>query len=194
MLFDSSVYAVVSVQNDISILRQAFRGYGNSESWADVRESFKSVNYGNNKFDYVQSNFETIFGPTGDKIIDYLQAEDVWGAVEIMADELLGISWVKAPFVIAMMGYTEVMCIDTNVEQMVPNVKSANYSGMSEYKEAVGRVKDEYPELADEVSTFMLQWVVFDANRGDGVAKHEEWFEHMLPGTVFGRQTGLDAY
>jgi hypothetical protein len=194
MLFDSSVYAVVSVQNDISILRSAFRGYANSGNWTEVRESFKSVNYGNNKFDYAQSNFDSIFGDVGDKIIDYLEAEDVWGAVEIMANELSGVSWVKAPFIIAMLGYTEVMCIDTNVEQMVPNVKSKGYTDMQEYRDAIGRVKDEYPELANEVSTFMLQWVVFDANRGDGVAKHEEWFEHMLPGSVFGRQTGLDAY
>lgn len=194
MLFDSSVFAVVSVQNDISILRQAFRGYCRSDTWKDVRDAFKSVNYGNNKFDYVRHNFDVIFGPTGDKIIDYLEAHDVWGATQIMVENLKGVSWIKAPFVGAMLGFEELMCIDTNVAQMVPDTKASDYKDMSEYRDAVARVKDEYPDLANEVSTFMLQWVVFDANRGDGVARHEEWFEQMLPGSQFGRQTALDAF
>jgi len=196
MLFDSSVFAVTSVQNDISILRQAFRGYGNSDTWDDLREVMKGVNYGNNKFEYIRSNFDTIFSETGDDIIFRLKCGNVSAAVQMMADELDGVSYIKAPFIPAMLGFKEVMCIDTNVAQMVPDdsVKAKDYSSMDEYEDAVARVKQEFPELADEVSTFMLQWIVFDANRGEGVAKHEEWFEHMLPGSTFGRQMGLDAF
>jgi thermostable 8-oxoguanine DNA glycosylase len=196
MLFDSSVFAVTSVQNDISILRQAFRGYCNSDTWADVQEVLQSVNYGNNKFDYIRSNFDAIFGPTGDKIIDELENRNPIDATDIAVEQLNGVSYIKAPFIFAMLGFKRVMCIDTNVAQMIPDdsVKAKGYNSDEEYWAAVYKVEQEFDDLATEVSTFMLQWVVFDANRGDGVAKHEEWFEHMLPGTTFGRQMGLDAY
>ena len=36
--------------------------------------------------------------------------------------------------------------------------------------------------------------LAYATNRGDGVARHEEWFEQMLPGSQFGRQTALDAF
>jgi hypothetical protein len=196
MLFDSSVFAVTSVQNDISILRQAFRGYCNADSWGDLREVMRSVNYGNNKYEYINSNYDTIFSETGDDIIFRLKTGNVSEAVQMMADELDGVSYIKAPFIPALLGFKEVMCIDTNVAQMVPDdsVKAQDYKDMAEYDDAVARVESEFPDLNKQVSTFMLQWVVFDANRGEGVARHEEWFEHMLPGTTFGRQMGLDAY
>lgn len=194
MLFDSTVFAVLSVQNDISILRKAFRGYMEADSWDDVREVCKHVNYGNNKFDYIRANFDRVFGQAGDDIIHDLTRGNTWDAVAQIVETMSGLSWVKAPFVGAMLGFESLICIDTNVAQMVPGAKAKGYSGVDEYRETVQDVKDEYPELAEQVSTFMLQWIVFDANRETGVARHEEWFEAMLPGSVFGRQTGLDAY
>ena len=194
MLFDSTVYAVMSVQNSIDMLRRAFRTYGSAETWSTVREAFKGLNYGNNKFDYCRDNFETIFSKTGDRIIDELVNGSPWKSVAIMVDELMGVSWIKAPFVGCMLGITELICIDTNVAQQVPGTKANGYKSAEEYQEAVQMVRDEFPELNNMLSTFMLQWVVFDANRDDGVARHEEWFNHILPGSSFGRQTGLDAF
>jgi|APHM01.1.fsa_nt_gi hypothetical protein len=196
MLFDSAVYAVTSVQNDISILRRFFREYANSEDWSEVKKAFRSVNYGNNKFEYCMNNASVIFGSIGDDIVSALEAGAVWDAVEIMVAELKGVSYIKAPFVGCMLGYTSLMCIDTNVAQMVPDdrVKASDYSSGQEYKEAVALVKQQYEDLAAEYDPFMLQWILFDANRGEGVAKHEEWFEQMLPGTQFGTQTSLGDF
>jgi thermostable 8-oxoguanine DNA glycosylase len=196
MLFDSSVYAVTSVQNDISILRRFFREYANAEDWGEVKKVFRSVNYGNNKFEYCLENASVIFGETGDQIISLLEAGDVWEAVELMVNEMMGVSYIKAPFVGCMLGYTSLMCIDTNVAQMVPDdrVKASDYKDGQQYKEAVALVKQHYEDLAAEYDPFMLQWVLFDANRGDGVARHEEWFEQMLPGTQFGSQASLTDF
>lgn len=194
MLFDSTVYAVMSVQNSIDMLKRAFQTYIGADTWSTVREAFKGLNYGNNKFDYCQRNFDTIFSSTGDRIIDELVTGSPWDAVATMVDEIVGVSWIKAPFVGCMLGVTELICIDTNVAQQVPGTKSSGYKSAKEYQEAVQMVRDEFPELNNMLSTFMLQWVVFDANRDDGVARHEEWFNHILPGSSFARQTGLDAF
>jgi hypothetical protein len=65
---------------------------------------------------------------------------------------------------------------------------------VTEYYDAVRIVEKEFSDLSSEVSRFMLQWIVFDANREDGVARHEEWFEYVLPGSPFGRQSSLGEY
>lgn len=197
MLFDSATFAVMSVQNSVEILKRGFRSYVDADNWDDVRDTFKHVNYGNNKFDYTRRNFELIFHESvGDEIIDTLERGDTDDAVEIIVENLNGVSWIKGAFVPAMLGFTDVMCIDTNVAQMVPedSVVAKGYKSQSEYSDAVDRVKQEFPDLSDEVSTFMLQWIVFDANREDGVAIHDEWFEVMLPGSPFGQQATLGEY
>ena len=196
MLYDSSVFAVVSVQNDISVLRRAFRAYCNADTWNEVQDAMRSVNYGNNKYDYMQHNFSVIMSPVGTKIITQLENGNSWKAVMTMVSELKGVSYVKAPFVACMLGFTDLMCIDTNVAQMIDDdsVQATAYRSIEEYREAISKIEDKFDNLADEVSTFMLQWIVFDANREDGVARHEEWFEHMLPGSPFGRQQVLDSF
>jgi thermostable 8-oxoguanine DNA glycosylase len=197
MLFDSTVFAVMSVQNSTDILKQSFRSYCRADNWSDVRDACSMCNYGNNKYNYIELNFETIFETrTGDYIIDTLIYDGVWSAVKQLVDTIMGVSWVKAPFVCSMLGYTDVMCIDTNVEQMIDDsaVKSKDYSSEQQYRNAVQIIKETYSELAEKVSTFMLQWIIFDANRETGVIKHEEWFENILPGNHFGRQMAMSDY
>jgi len=194
MMLDSTAFAVISVQNSISILRRVFRGYCNANGWGGVKDALKSANYGNKKFEYIKHNSEQINSETGDEIIECLEYGDIWEAVEIMVEQFKGVSWIKAPFIGAMLGFTGLMCIDTNVAQMVPDTKASDYRSGEEYREAVRKVKDEFPELSSQVSIFMLQWVVFDSNRGTSVAQHEEWFEQMLPGSDFGRQQTITGY
>jgi hypothetical protein len=196
MLFDSSVFAVMSVQNDVDILERAFRGYAHCDSLDDLQEVTRGLNYGGNKYDYIRDNTDTIQSDVGDRICQKLEHGLVWAAVEICVTELMGVSWIKAAFIPAMLGFKRVLCIDTNVAQMVDDesVQAEEYDSMDDYKDAVARIRWAFPSLSDECSTFMLQWVVFDANRGDGVEKHEEWFEHMLPATPFGRQTMIGSF
>lgn len=196
MLLDSATFAVLSVQNDISVLERAFRAYCDADSNDDIQEACMSVNYGNNKFKYIKHNEEAISGDVGDTIITQFEKGNPWVATETMVDELMGVAWVKAPFVGAMLGFKDLMCVDTNVAQMIDDdsVDSKGYKNRVEYQEAISKLKEEYPEFADMVSTFMFQWILFDVNREQGVARHEEWFENMLPGTPFGRQTGISEY
>lgn len=195
MLFDSSVFAVMSVQNSINILERAFRAYDRSDSWKDVQDAMMHVNYGNNKMNYIEHNHDVIMSDSKE-IIDSLERGDVWLAVRRIVEKMKGVSWIKGAFVPAMLGFTEVMCIDTNVAQMVPDesVQASEYKSEEEYHEAVNRVMEEFPDLSEELSPFMLQWVIFDANRGEGVARHEEWFNAILPGSSFSRQASLNSF
>lgn len=196
LLFDSVTFAVMSVQNSTDILARQYRAYCRADDWESVREAFKGVNYGKNKYQYTRHNFDVAFEKSGESVIKTLENGDVWGAVEILVENFKGVSWIKAGFVPAMLGFKEVMCIDTNVAQMVDDesVKAQDYKSGSEYRDAVDRVKDEYPDVSEETSAFMLQWILFDANRKKGVIKHEEWFNHALPGSPFANQMALSEY
>lgn len=196
MLLDATTFAVMSVQNSVEMLRRGFRAYARSDNWSECREAFKYLNYGNDKFKYTEHNFEQIFSSCGNQICSELENNNVWRAVELCVDHLKGVSWIKAAFVPAMLGFTDVLCIDTNVAQMVPDdsVQAEEYKSAQSYKNAVDRVLDEFPELSDMLSPFMVQWVVFDTNRENGVEHHQEWFNHLLPGTIFSQQAALGEY
>lgn len=193
MLFDSTVFAVMSVQNSVEILERCFEGYCRADSWSEVRGVFRGLNYGNNKYEYVNHNVGSVM-EGGDEIIEALCEDRVWDAVELIVEKVKGVSWIKASFVPAMLGFKSVICIDTNVAQMVgENMEASGYTTRAEYNGAVGAVMSRFPQLNDELEPFMVQWVLFDANRG-GVERHPAWFNHVLPGSPFGRQVALDEY
>jgi len=201
MLLDGLVYAIMSVQNSVEMLERAFRGYAqipntDKSNKEALRNTMKGLNYGNNKLDYIRHNIGKMHGEIGETIRLELIEGSVWKAVELLQDHCKGVSWIKASFVPAMLGYTEVMCIDTNVAQMVDtdSVQAKGYTSADSYRTAVETVLDHYDELADDWSPFMVQWILFDANRGESVEHHDEWFEVMLPGSVTSRQAGLSEW
>jgi len=159
MLLDSTVYAVMSVQNSVDVLDRAFRAYSRIETDTlvgsdELQSVAQHLNYGQNKRRYIEHNAELISGDVGDRIVTQLTADEgsVWTAIETIQADCLGVSWIKAAFVPAMLGYTDAMCIDTNVAQMVSaeHVVATGYSNGDDYREAVEAVMNHYPDVADE--------------------------------------------
>lgn len=193
MLMDASTYAVMSVQNSVEMLRRGFTAYAEADDWEDVKDGCKALNYGKNKFRYITENHQTI--QELDEPIDLLEAGRTHEAVDVIVDELLGVSYVKAAFTVAMLGFTDTLCVDTNVAQaMSGDVNASDYKSLDEYTDAVDAVLDRFDGLSDRLDPFLVQWALFDWFREDGVTYHEEYFEHMLPGTPFGRQLGLNDF
>lgn len=193
MLLDASTYALMSVQNSVDMLRRGFNAYANADDWEDVKDGCRGLNYGKNKFRYITENKETVMDH--DEAIDLLEAGNTKDAIDVIADEFIGVSYIKAAFTVAMLGFTDTLCIDTNIRQaMDDEVASSGYNSIEEYYDALEQVLEEYDTLSDEVSPFLTQWILFDLQRDDGITLHDEYFDHMLPGTPFGRQVGLDEF
>lgn len=178
LLLDSYIFAAISVQTPLDIHEQAFHTYIRNGRELD-NSDMKKVNYWKNKTQYIRET-ETKFVEI-DAVIDLLQRGKIDAAHRKIADEFKGVSTKKAGFTLAMLGFTEKMCIDTNVRQMAGIPKEQEYEGVviSKYEAQCKEIRDSFNELDEEVSPFMVQWVLFDSIR-ESVTTHKEFLNHML--------------
>lgn len=177
MLLDSYVFSVISVQTPVTIHEDAYRRWKNGES---LEQAFQSVNYRFNKADYIRetrTDFESI-----DRVIDRLLNGNVDGAHRLIVDRFKGVGTVKAAFTLAMLGFTSRACIDTNVLNVAGIERGDMYDGVviSKYQSFVKNIfNDVAAPLNRVLDNFMVQWVIFDYARGEGVTFHEVFFNNL---------------
>ena len=177
MILDSYIFAVLSVQTPVPIHEDAFRQIKSGE---DLETAMSRVNYWKNKSAYIRETevkFEEI-----DRAINQLLNGEIDEAHRTVADHFKGVSTVKAAFTIAMLGYTEKACTDTNVLTAADLDREDAYTGViiQKYNEFVETsFKSIDRELYNSApSTFMNQWVIFDSVRGE-VSNHDVFFENV---------------
>jgi hypothetical protein len=75
---------------------------------------------------------------------------------------------------------TDKMCLDTNVCQRAGIEPDEIYNGVvvDKYEKQCQSVKDQWPDLHDELGAFMFQWVLFDSNK-ETVTCHDVWFNSL---------------
>ena len=177
MLLDSYIFAVLSVQTPVDIHEDAFRSI---KSGAELESAMRSVNYWRNKAQYIRETevkFEEI-----DRAIELLENGELDKAHRHVADHFKGVSTVKAAFTLAMLGFKDKACTDTNVLTALDMDRDEAYNGVviEKYNQFCSDAFEQIdPELKSEVdSNFMNQWVIFDAVRGS-LSNHDVFFEHV---------------
>jgi thermostable 8-oxoguanine DNA glycosylase len=177
MILDSYMFAVLSIQTPVDIHEEAFRSIKAGE---DYESAMKSVNYWKNKVSYIRETevkFEEI-----DRAIDLLEENKTDKAQRVLIDEFKGVGTVKSAFTLAMLGFTDKACIDTNVLTALGMDREDAYNGVvvEKYNEFVDsafeEIDSEFKRKAP--NTFMNQWVVFDAVREE-FTNHEVFFENV---------------
>ena len=97
-------------------------------------------------------------------------------------DEFKGVGTVKSAFTLAMLGFKDKACIDTNVLTAMGMDREDAYTGVVVQKyndfvdEAFSSVDEELKEEID--SNFMNQWVIFDCVRGN-LTDHAVFFNNV---------------
>ncbi len=175
MLLDSYIFSVLSVQTSVDIHEDAFRSVKTGE---DYESAMSSVNYWKNKVSYIRETevkFEEI-----DKAIDLLEAGELDKAHRMVADEFKGVSTIKSAFTLAMLGFKQKACVDTNVLTALGIDRDEAYTGVviekynsfveSAFEQIDSDLKNKAP------NTFLNQWIVFDAVREEFTA-HEVFFD-----------------
>lgn len=177
MILDSYIFAVLSVQTPVDIHEEAFRSIKNG---SDYEEALSSVNYWKNKVSYIRETevkFEEI-----DKAINLLESNKTDEAQRVLIDEFKGVGTVKSAFTLAMLGFKDKACVDTNVLTALGMDREDAYTGVvvEKYNNFVDNAFSEIDEgLKEEVdSCFMNQWVIFDSVR-DEFTDHEVFFENV---------------
>lgn len=162
MLRDSIFNSLASMQTPVARHERAYVEYKQGNVSALMK-----TNYGPTKL----QRFNAIDGDALYNIVDYLYDGKVFAA----RDELIkikGLAVMKASFTLAMLGFTEVMCLDTNVQQLCDI--NARTRSVTKYDALCRDVHGRYKHL--ELSPFMTQWCLFDYNRGIH-SDHKVWFD-----------------
>lgn len=177
MLLDSYIFAVLSVQTPVDIHEEAFKSIKGGSEYEDAMES---VNYWKNKVSYIRETevkFEEI-----DEAIKLLENGKTDEAQRLLMDEFKGVGTVKSAFTLAMLGFKDKACIDTNVLTALGMDREDAYTGVVVQKyndfvdEAFSSIDEELKEEVD--SKFMNQWVIFDSVRGN-LTDHEVFFNNV---------------
>jgi len=179
MLQKSHAWAVLSVQTPVNIHEQAFRNLfanGIPQSVEEIRDSINSCNYYKNKANYIMDSL--IRGKEWEKVACMLKTGELDKAHKHILDNFKGVGPAKAPFVMAMLGFTEKMCIDTNVMQAT-GVERPTTVVVEKYEAAVDEIKSHFPTLVKETgSAFLFQWALFDYQRGE-TSNHKVFFSEV---------------
>jgi endonuclease III len=174
-------FALISSQTRIS---RHERGYLNVVDLDEMRRDTvahalraHAVNYHKNKARYIMHNRTE---PDTARVLDAYSVGNLDAMHRAIQDEYLGVGLRKAGFAMALTVSTDKMCVDTHVAQMAGIEPDDIYNGVvvDRYETQCERIRQQWPTLADELSPFMCQWVVFDAEM-DTVTTHDAWFASL---------------
>ena len=93
---------------------------------------------------------------------------------EYLETHFTGLGLMKAAFTLAMLGFTDRMCIDTNVTQ-VTGIEVRSLNNLSQYLNKCEEICEKFDM---GVPPFLTQWILFDFNRGNH-STHEVWFREL---------------
>lgn len=186
----SYINSVMSVQTPVADQEDALTRLMDGE---DLETALDTVNYRRQKQKYIKQSLHTV--GVWEDIVSSLGEGAVDRAHKTALDRLNYIGPIKAPFILANLGYTEKMCFDTNVVNFAGLDEYPSTTDVQEYEELCQRLRDEFPVLREELDPFHLHWVIFDWQRsfGEGferlperdsktpsVTSHDAWFNAAL--------------
>lgn len=179
MLQKSHAFAVLSVQTPVNIHEEAFRNLfanGLPHSEKEIRDSINSANYYKNKASYIWDSLQR--GREWETVANHLMSDELDKAHKFALDNFKGIGPAKAPFVLSMLGFTEKMCVDTNVMQAT-DTERPNTVVVEKYEAIVSEIMSHFPTLVEETgSPFLFQWALFDYQRGN-TSDHKVFFKEV---------------
>lgn len=163
MLHKSRAFAVLSIQTKVHKHELAYA------KWLINGEVSKDTMYHNTKADYLQDIDMSAYH----RAIDMLEDGEVEEAWLVIANDFKGTAYVKAAFVLAMLGFENMLCVDSNVAKRCGFDRCRT---KSEYLQFRAEIRRRYSHL--DMSTFMTQWAIFDCERGVP-STHRIWFDSV---------------
>lgn len=189
MLKLSYVNGVISVQCPLHIHEEAIFRLVNGEG---LERALESVNYNQQKLKYITETLAD--DEIWTNLVDMLESEGLDAAHKYALDHLKFVSTVKVPFVFAMLGYCEKMCLDANMCRIM-EIDQPKTVVVERYESQCQDVLSHVPTLGGELKPFHVQWLMFDfqrfnrKNMSDAAAsrvgtdqqitRHSAWFEMM---------------
>lgn len=143
----------------------------------------------------IQNIYETVANDTFWDALIALIEDERYNDAQVKLSQAGNIGTAKAPFTLANLGFTQKMCIDANVARIMGTDQPGGNVGVDSYEQMCSTVRLMFPELADKMAPYHLQWLLFDYQRihrydaaeekiaggpGEEPARHEVWFDAAL--------------
>jgi thermostable 8-oxoguanine DNA glycosylase len=162
---------VLSIQTERERHEDAFVAWDNG---LRLDEAALQTVYGGQKANWLKEG----------RTIDYEHVVSLWReggpkeARRYLVENFKGLSWTKASFALAMLGANELMCIDSNVKNVLggeidlpDRIRSeATYEKVSE---------KVYDAVSVDADPFIVQWCLYDVGRGEHVT-HMPFYRAVL--------------
>lgn len=169
------MFAVLSIQTERSRHENAFVGHytGNLTR----KEAALETVYGGHKKNWMAKTFKNVNWEDLTSAIRYHSRNGNWSdLLEVVVDNVTGVSYRKASFMLAMCGFTTYMCIDSNVGRYAGiDPDDAFYTAESYFEAAT----DIWHNCDVKLTPFVTQWAIYDFERGEH-ARHMTYFNEVL--------------
>lgn len=176
VLEKSYMFAVLSIKTERSRHESAFVGHYTGD--LSRKEAALETVYGGNKKNWMAKTFEN------NDFSDLVMAvrshakNGRWATLlDVMTDNVTGVAERKASFMLAMCGFTEFMCIDSNVGRYGDIDSDKEFYSSDAYFDACETIREK--SGIDGLSPFLVQWAIYDFERGEH-ARHMTYFNEVL--------------
>lgn len=152
------VWSVVSQQNDTIDIQADFDLWANKD--VSMKEAFFQTNYGGMHISWITDTFSDM--DTVAEGVKLLRNGKPHEYKRFAAEHFKGVSYIKAPYTACHLGFTDLMCLDTNVSQFL-GVDTYTVEGWEDQEDICQQVDES---LDMDIPPFVKQWCVFDYQRG----------------------------
>jgi thermostable 8-oxoguanine DNA glycosylase len=173
----SYMFGVLSIQTQKDRHESAFVAHYSGN--VSRKEAALQTVYGGNKKRWIAKTFENVNWELLAIAVRYHHKNDNYSKLlDVVVNNVTGVSHRKGSFMLAMCGLHEYMCIDSNV---------GNYGNIDPNDEYYSSESyfDTCKDICDSVGinylpAFILQWAIYDFERGEH-SRHMTYFNEILP-------------
>jgi len=177
MLRKSYVNAVMSIQTAKDRHETAYSMWQNG---MELKNACLETVYGGQKHGWMQRTFDkTNWKMLVLAIRNHYSNDRIVKLLEVIENNLVGVSYTKGSFVLAMVGFTEYMCIDSNCKNFLGIEGRINHKNAKEYMDMVYDVREKIVNKNPWISNFIVQWAIYDHERGEH-ARHMPFYRSVL--------------
>jgi len=176
VLEKSYMFAVLSIQTECSRHESAFVGHYTGD--LTCKEAALETVYGGHKSNWMARTFENNDFKQLVQAVRSHAKNGRWATLlDVMTDNVVGVAERKASFMLAMCGFTEFMCIDSNVGRYGGIDADTEFYSAEAYFDACETIREK--SGIDGFAPFLVQWAIYDFERGEH-ARHMIYFNEVL--------------
>lgn len=176
MLKRSYTFAVMSIRTSKDRHEDAFVSHYSGK--LRRKEAYLQTVYGGQKYNWDRKTFKNV---NWDLLIESIRlhiSNDRYDILlDVINDQLTGVSHRKGAFMLAMLGIAEYMCIDSNVGQYADIDTERSYKNSEKYLSDCSKIANSIN--MPHIPNFIIQWAIYDIQRGEH-SRHMAFYREIL--------------